>query len=143
MRIIILKEKSTSILVNVSVGGKIQAIASMMACMMFKDIAMIKPYYVVPEKYTSPLAEETEGVKNVIPTPEYKIELPDEKLIKYMAIINERTNGEITKHDLKDLAKERNLIHVAEKKYLGRKGQKKNTAINQTICPSTCIENLQ
>jgi hypothetical protein len=52
-----------------------------------------------------------------------------------MAIINERTNGQITKHDLKDLAKERNLIHVAEKRYLGRKGQKKNTAMNQTRCP--------
>ena len=67
--------------------------------------------------------------------PEYKIELPDEKLVRCMAIINQRTNGEITKHDLKDLVKERNLIHVAEKKYLGRKGQKKNTAINQTTCP--------
>jgi hypothetical protein len=33
-----------------------------------------------------------------------------------MAIINQRTNGEITKHDLKDLAKERDLIHAAEKK---------------------------
>jgi hypothetical protein len=44
LRIIILKEKGNSILVNVSVGSKIQAIASMMTCMMFKDIAMIKPY---------------------------------------------------------------------------------------------------
>ena len=129
LRIIILKEKGNSILVNVSVGSKIQAIASMMACMMFKDIAMIKPYYVVPEKYTSSLAkeekQETEGVKKVIPMPEYKIELPDEKLIKCMAIINERTNGKITKHDLKDLAKERNLIHVAEKKIPGKKRTKK------------------
>lgn len=38
-------------LVNVSVGSKIQAIASMMACMMFKDLVAIKPYYVVPKKY--------------------------------------------------------------------------------------------
>jgi len=120
LRIIILREKGNSVLVNVSVGSKIQAIASMMACMMFKDIAMIKPYYVVPQKYTSSLAEEekqeTEGLKKMIPMPEYKIELPDEKLIRCMAIINQRTNAEITKHDLKDLAKERNLIHVAEKK---------------------------
>src|SRR6266516_5684286 len=65
LRIIILKEKGNSILVNVSVGSKIQAIASMMACMMFKDIAMVKPYYVVPEKYTSPVKQETEGVKKV------------------------------------------------------------------------------
>jgi hypothetical protein len=85
----------------------------------------LKPYYVVPETYTSPLAEETKGVKDVIPMPEYKIELPDEKLIRCMAIINERTNGEITKHDLKDLAKERNLIHVAEKKVPGKKRTKK------------------
>ncbi|MGB7954465.1 MAG: DUF6293 family protein [Candidatus Nitrosopolaris sp.] len=126
LRIIILKEKGNSILVNVSVGSKIQAIASMMACMMFKDIAMIKPYYVVPEKYTSKEEkQETEGVEKVIPMPEYKIELPDEKLIKCMAIINQRTNSEITKHDLKDLAKERNLIHVAEKKIPGKKRAKK------------------
>jgi Family of unknown function (DUF6293) len=124
LRIIILKEKGNSILVNVSVGSKIQAIASMMACMMFKDIAMIKPYYVVPEKYTSPVKQETEGVEKVIPMPEYKIELPDEKLIRCMAIINQRTNGEITKHDLKDLAKERNLIHVVEKKIPGNKRTK-------------------
>jgi hypothetical protein len=44
LRMIILREKHNSILVNVSVGSKIQAIASMMACMMFKDIANIKPY---------------------------------------------------------------------------------------------------
>ena len=59
--------------------------------MMFKDIAMIKPYYVVPEKYTSAVKQETEGVEKVIPMPEYKIELPDDKLIKCMAIINQRT----------------------------------------------------
>jgi hypothetical protein len=125
LRIIILKERGNSILVNVSVGSKIQAIASKMACMMFKDIAMIKPYYVVPEKYTSPVKQETEGVKNVIPMPEHKIELPDEKLVRCMAIINQRTNGEITKHVLKDLVKERKLIHVAEKKVPGNKRTKK------------------
>jgi hypothetical protein len=126
LRIIILKEKGNSILVNVSVGSKIQAIASMMACMMFKDIAMIKPYYVVPEKYTTKdEKQETEGVKDVIPMPEYKIELPDEKLIRCMAIINERINGKITKHDLKDLAKERKLIHMNDKKIPGNKRTKK------------------
>ena len=43
LRTIFLKEHGNSILVNVSVGSKIQAIASMMACMMFKDLGMIKP----------------------------------------------------------------------------------------------------
>jgi hypothetical protein len=88
---IILKEKGNSILVNVSVGSKIQAIASMMACMMFKDVANIKPYYVVPERYNSSLMkedkQETEGVKQILPMPEYKIEIPNQKLIKCLDII--------------------------------------------------------
>lgn len=69
---------------NVSVGSKIQAIASMMACMMFKDMATIEPYYVVPEKYNTTLLEEkrnqeTEGMKDIITLPEYKIEIPDKE----------------------------------------------------------------
>jgi hypothetical protein len=42
----ILIEKGSSILVNVSVGSEIQVIASMLACVMFKDVAMIRSYYV-------------------------------------------------------------------------------------------------
>ncbi|MDP9288843.1 MAG: DUF6293 family protein [Thermoproteota archaeon] len=38
LRMIILKEKGNSIRVNVSVGSKSQAIASMIACMMFKGM---------------------------------------------------------------------------------------------------------
>ncbi|MFZ0511079.1 MAG: hypothetical protein WAM14_05700 [Candidatus Nitrosopolaris sp.] len=41
---------------------------------------MIKPYYAGPEKYTSSLAkeekQETEGLKDIISMPEYKIEIP-------------------------------------------------------------------
>jgi Family of unknown function (DUF6293) len=95
------------------------------------DLQRYSHDYVVPEKYTSPVKQETEGVKNVIPMPEHKIELPDEKLIRCMAIINQRTNGKITKHDLKDLAKERNLIHVAEKKTTW--GQKNKKRIQRSI----------
>ncbi len=130
LRIIILKEKGNSILVNVSVGSKIQAIASMMACMMFKDIAMVKPYYVVPERYNSSLVkenkQETEGVKDIIGLPEYKIEIPSEKLIRCLDIIDRRKDGKITKRDLKDLAIESNLIHVDDKKISG--SSNRNTA---------------
>jgi hypothetical protein len=117
LRTIVLREKGNSILVNVSVGSKIQAIASMMACMMFKDIAMIKPYYVVPERYNSSLVkeeekQETEGVKDIIGLPEYKIEIPSEKLIRCLDIVNKKTDGKITKRELKDLAIENNLIYV-------------------------------
>jgi Domain of unknown function (DUF6293)/DUF6293 C-terminal winged helix domain len=119
LRTIIIKERGNSILVNVSVGSKIQAIASMMACMMFKDLAMIKPYYVVPERYNSSLVkedkQETEGVKDIIGLPEYKIEIPSEKLIRCLDIIDRRKDGKITKRELKDQAIEHNLIHVDDK----------------------------
>jgi hypothetical protein len=129
LRTIFLREKGNSILVNVSVGSKIQAIASMMACMMFKDLAMIKPYYVVPERYNTSLLkqedkQETEGVRNIIGLPEYKIEIPSEKLIKCLDIIDRRKDGKITKRDLKDLAIEHNLIHIDDKKMIGSSSNK-------------------
>jgi hypothetical protein len=127
LRTIFLQEKGNSISVNVSAGSKIQAIASMMACMMFKDLAMIKPYYVVPERYTSSLPEqedqqETEGVKNIIGLPEYQIEIPSEKLIRCLDIIDGRAGGKITKRELKDLAIEHNLIHIDDNKKSAGKG---------------------
>jgi hypothetical protein len=128
LRTIVLREKGNSILVNVSVGSKIQAIASMMACMMFKDIAMIKPYYVVPERYNSSLVkedeekQETEGVKDIIGLPEYKIEIPTDKLIRCLDIINKKTDSKITKRELKDLAIDHNLIYIDDnKKTIGGK----------------------
>jgi Family of unknown function (DUF6293) len=127
LRTIFLQEKGNSILVNVSVGSKIQAIASMMACMMFKDFGMIKPYYVVPERYTSSLPEqedkqETEGVKKIIGLPEYQIEIPSDKLIRCLDIIDGRARGKITKRELKGLAIEHNLIHIDDNKKMAGKG---------------------
>ncbi len=119
LRTIILNERGNYILVNVSVGSKIQAIASMMACMMFKDIAMIKPYYVVPERYNTILSEEknqeTEGMKDIITLPEYKIEIPSQKLVDCMYIISQRKDNKITKRELKDVALNNNLIQVGKK----------------------------
>jgi hypothetical protein len=120
LRTIIMHEKGNHVLVNVSVGSKIQAIASMMACMMFKDIATIKPYYVVPEKYNTILLEEkrnqeTEGMKDIITLPEYKIEIPNEKLIECMYVISQHKYNKITKRELKDLALTKNLIQVGKK----------------------------
>jgi hypothetical protein len=120
IRTIIMHEKGNHILVNVSVGSKIQAIASMMACMMFRDMATIKPYYVVPEKYNTILLEEkrnqeTEGMKDIITLPEYKIEIPNEKLIECMHMISLHKDNKITKRELKDLALNKNLIQVGKK----------------------------
>ncbi|MEP6576557.1 MAG: DUF6293 family protein [Nitrososphaerota archaeon] len=117
LRKIIQSEKRNSILVNVSVGSKIQSIACTMACMMFKDQVKIKPYYATPEIYTSiPKEQETMGVRQIIPLPDYKIELPSHDLIKCLEIVYSRKNGRITKRDLKDKALEIGLIHVEEKK---------------------------
>jgi len=96
LRIIILKEKGNSILVNVSMGSKSQAIASMMA----KE-----------EK------QETEGLKQIIGLPEYKIEIPSDKLIRCLDLINRKSDGKrgVPKRELKDSAIESGLIQEDEK----------------------------
>jgi Family of unknown function (DUF6293) len=117
LRRIILKEKNNAILVNVSVGSKIQAIASMMACMMFKDEVDILPYYAVPEKYVNiPREQETAGLKKVLKLPEYKIETPPNHLIHCLKIIHERSDNRIANKDLRDQALARDLIHVERDK---------------------------
>ena len=117
LRRIILKEKNNAILVNVSVGSKIQAIASMMACMMFKDEVDILPYYAVPEKYVNiPREQETAGLKQVLKLPEYKIETPPNHLIHCLKIIHERSDNRIANKDLRDQALARDLIHVERDK---------------------------
>lgn len=117
LRRIILKEKNNAILVNVSVGSKIQAIASMMACMMFKDEVDILPYYAVPEKYVNiPREQETAGLKKVLKLPEYKIETPPNHLIHCLKIIHERSDNRIANKDLRDQALAQDLIHVERDK---------------------------
>jgi len=112
-RSILLKEKENNMLVNVSAGSKIQAIASMLVCMMFKNTFNVRPYYVIPQKYTStPRRQETEGVKDIVSLPEYEIEIPNNKLVRSMMLINSHGNGIISKKDLRDLALEEGLIHV-------------------------------
>jgi hypothetical protein len=104
-------------MVNVSTGSKIQSIAFMMACMMFKDFGMIKPYYAEPDEYRSISREqETIGLKDIILLPDYKIEIPRQNLIKCMVLINTEKDGKVTKKKLKDLALEEKLIHVDENK---------------------------
>ncbi len=110
---IILEEKSNSIFVNVSVGSKIQAIASMMACMMFKDVVTIKPYYVVPKDYTimPQKRQQTEGMKEIIALPDYKIEIPSKKLVKCLELVHDYDGGKVSKKKLKDFAIQNKLIH--------------------------------
>jgi len=113
LRTIIFKEKKNAIFINVSVGSKIQAIASMMSCMMFKDEANIKPYYAIPERYeTIPREQETTGLKKIVTLPEYKIEIPPDNLIKCLEVIHQRAGSVITKKDLRDQTLALKLIHI-------------------------------
>jgi Family of unknown function (DUF6293) len=113
LRKIIFEEANNAIFINVSSGSKIQSIASMMACMIFKDRVDITPYYAVPEKYTTiPREQETVGVKKILKLPEYKIQTPPDNLIKCLEIIHQWKNYRISNKDLRDQALEKKLIHV-------------------------------
>jgi uncharacterized protein DUF6293 len=123
-RWILIKEAGNNIMVNVSAGSKIQAIALTMGCMMFKKNLKAKAYYVVPtsytpipkqgddSKYNSYPEQETEGMEDIIALPDYEIEIPNQKLIKCMALIDRQENGTVTKKRLRDLALTEGLIHI-------------------------------
>jgi hypothetical protein len=113
-RTILDEENGNNIMVNVSAGSKIQAIASMLACMMFKNTINIKPYYAIPVKYTSaPRKQETEGLKDIVSLPEYEIEIPSKKLVGCLHLIDGfGGGGAISKKQLRDLSLRGGLIHV-------------------------------
>jgi len=69
---------------------------------------------------------EVEDAIQILPMPEYKIELLNEKLIKCLDIINRKDHGSITMRELKDSVIEAGLIHVDE-------GQKKITVTKQPM----------
>ncbi|MGA7900447.1 MAG: DUF6293 family protein [Nitrososphaeraceae archaeon] len=59
--------------------------------------------------------QEAEGMKDNILLPEYKIEIPHERLIRCLDIINRQRDNKISKRELKDLALGNNLIHISNK----------------------------
>jgi len=113
---IIEKEKENDIYVNLASGSKIQAIGTMMACMMFNDDSNIHPFYVEAKNYPgfegkTPLST---GIKEIQNVPPYSIKIPDLKLIKALKIIKEN-GGEITKKKMAELAEKNDLIYVNPK----------------------------
>lgn len=132
-RRIIEAERANHVFINVSTGTKIEAIAGMMACMMFKSVHhRIQPYYVEPEDYTvkpkkgQPLSV---GCKAVFPLPDYKIERPEERLIHALVLVSEK--GKISKKDLIQKCVEEDLINIKPE----AKNQEvaKYSALNKTI----------
>ena len=110
---IIQQEKGNEIFVNLASGSKIQAIGTMMACMMFNDSENIHPFYVEAEHYPgfdakTPLST---GIKEIVNVPPYTIKIPDQKLIDALKIIQEN-NGKLTKKEMAKLAEEQKLITI-------------------------------
>jgi hypothetical protein len=113
-RIIIEDESKNQVFINVSTGNKIQAIAGMMAAMIFnEESAEITPYYVIPENYDvkpSKGQQITSGYKDVFQLPNYKIERPKESHIAALNIINE--NNRTSKKVLIEKFLEKKLIVI-------------------------------
>lgn len=109
---IIEREKGNIIYVNLASGSKIQAIACMMACMMFNDDKNIRPFYVEAKDYVGfsgkPIST---GIKEIQDVPTYEIKRPEKRHIDALRIIKEH-GGKISKKEMATLAKEQKLIIV-------------------------------
>ena len=110
---IIEKEKGNEIYVNLASGSKIQAIGTMMACMMFNDKKNIHPFYVEAKNYRGVDARQpvSTGIKDIQDVPPYSIKIPDERLIQALEIIKEK-NGKLTKKEMAQISEENKLIMV-------------------------------
>jgi len=113
---IIEQEKGNEIYVNLASGSKIQAIGTMMACMMFNDDSNIHPFYVEAANYPGFNAKQplSTGIKDIVDVPPYSIKIPDQKLISALQIITKH-NGKLTKKEMAKLAEKQNLITINAK----------------------------
>ena len=109
---IIKQENGNSIYVNLACGSKIQAIAGMMACMMFNDKKNITPFYAEAKEYFGfsgkPLST---GIKHLTAVLIFEIQKPEQKHIQALKIINDH-NGRLTKKEMAQLAEENKLISI-------------------------------
>ncbi|MEK6931600.1 MAG: DUF6293 family protein [Thermoproteota archaeon] len=110
---IIEKEKQNDLYVNLASGSKIQAIGTMMACMMFNENQNIHPFYVEAKNYPGfegkqPLST---GIRDIQDVPPYSIKTPDSKLVEALKIIQQK-NGKITKKEMAQIAEKQELITI-------------------------------
>jgi len=110
---IIEQEKDNEIYVNLASGSKIQAIGTMMACMMFNDSSNVHPFYVEAANYPGFDAKQplSTGIKDIVNVPPYSIKTPDQKLVDALQIITEH-DGRLTKKEMASLAEKQNLITI-------------------------------
>ena len=114
---IIEKENRNDVYVNVASGSKIQAIACMLACMMFNDKKNVQPFYAHAEEYLGfEGKEQSKGVKELQPLPTYDIHSPKPELIRALKIIQDY-GKKMPKKLLAERAEKSELIIVnAQKK---------------------------
>jgi len=110
------KEKENDIYVNLASGSKIQAIGTMMACMMFNESSNVHPFYVEAKNYPGfeSKMQLSSGIKEIQNVPPYSIKIPDAKLVNALKIIKS-SGGKITKKVMAETAEKNNLISVNPK----------------------------
>jgi Domain of unknown function (DUF6293)/DUF6293 C-terminal winged helix domain len=112
---IVQSEEGNDIFVNCSSGSKIQAIACMMACMMFHGKTKLTPYYAEPESYSNVKGDQLSlGVKSVVKLPAYEIHTPKPVLVQALKIV-QQNGGKITKKEMAKIVDEKKLIVVNAK----------------------------
>ena len=110
-REIIRSEGENHVLVNLSSGSKIQAVGCMMACMMFNHTGRVRPYYAEPEEYHRRDGPLSTGVREIIPLPQYTVQIPPPLLVNTMHIISKNGNR-IRKKDLLRRLQEAELVRM-------------------------------
>jgi len=110
---IIIKENRNDVFVNLASGSKMQAIASMMASMMFNENQNVQPFYAEAEDYAGFRGQISTGVKKMTVVPTYQVHIPKPKLIQALKMINER-GGKIQKKEMVRLAVDHEIIEVKE-----------------------------
>lgn len=109
---LIQNEEKNDVYVNVSTGSKIQAIACMMACMLFNDRNNVIPFYAEPESYPATQGkQQSSGLRDLIELPKYEIQKPKRELIAALKIIRDH-GGKITKKEMAKIADEMKIIIV-------------------------------
>jgi len=96
LSVIFKEEKKNLIYVNVSSGNKIQAIACMMACMIWNGT----PYYVIPERFNRFDEPLTTGVKDIVTLPKYRIDKPETEIISCLDYIGRHGPNGVSKKQL-------------------------------------------
>ncbi len=110
------QEEGNDVYVNLASGSKIQAIGTMMACMMFNDGSSIHPFYAEAEHYPGFDQKQpvSTGIREIHDVPPYSIRTPEPKLVAALGIIRER-GGRLTKKEMAQVSEDKGLITVNAK----------------------------